>query len=130
MACEKMKDDLPQTISALPTYSFPMSDSHMSSSAMLSAAVGAAGVIPPPSSPSREDRHRFYQCVLEPLHVTCKPIDIDRLEMHTIRPGVTTMIMHVESWIPSIADRSIIRWRLFEKRKLTFEDPAPNTPPS
>ncbi len=94
---------------------------------ILSAAVGAAacasGATGPPKSPTTpEDNYRFYQCVFEslyPQHVTCKTID--KSEIHTITPSITTQIIPIDKWVPSVADRAIIRWRIFEKNKVNFE---------
>ncbi len=107
--------------------------SELNSSGILSAAVGGAACVPPPSAvlavaavaaapcppPSSEDRYRFYQCVFEPLHITCKPIA--PADIYTEIPGKNTQIQKIASWVPSVADRSIIRWRFFTKRSLEFE---------
>jgi hypothetical protein len=99
-----------------------MNHSIPSESGLLSAAVGAAACAgcPTPSSPTPEDRYRFYRCVLEPLHITCKRIGNN--EINTTEPGVKSVVMPIESWMPSIADRAVIRWRLFERRRLEFEE--------
>jgi hypothetical protein len=91
---------------------------------ILSAAVGAAACAglptsPPSPPPSSEDRYRFYQCVFEPLHIACKPIAATQI--HEGIPGKTTQIQAIANWVPSIADRAIIRWRFFEKRRLDFD---------
>jgi hypothetical protein len=100
-----------------------------SPSGLLSAAVGAAACagcpsIGTPTPPTPEDRHRFYRCVLEPLHVTCKPVRNDEIHKTATDPdpGVTSILIPIESWIPSVADRAVIRWRLFEARRLEFEE--------
>jgi hypothetical protein len=94
---------------------------------ILSAAVGAAACASVatgsggPSKPSSEDCYRFYQCVFDtlyPQHVKCKAID--KSKINTIAPGIT-QIIPIEKWIPTAADRAIIRWKLFEKGKLDFE---------
>jgi hypothetical protein len=97
-----------------------MSQQDSSPSGLLSAAVGAAACAGCPSPSTPEDRHRFYQCVLDSLHVTCKPIEKEAIS--NAPTGANTMIMPIESWIPPIADRAVIRWRLFEKRRLVFEE--------
>jgi hypothetical protein len=102
-----------------PSHSQSPSPQSISSPGLLSAAVGAAACAGCPA-PTSEDRYRFYRCVLEPLHVTCKPIGSD--EIRKMEPSVNTMLMPIESWIPSIADRAIIRWRLFENRRLEIVD--------
>jgi hypothetical protein len=94
---------------------------------ILSVAVGAAacasGATGPPKPPTPpEDRYRFYQCVFDPQmpqHVMCKAIN--KSQVHDTVVGTNSQLIAIENWMPSVADRAIIRFRLFEKRKLDFE---------
>ncbi len=67
-------------------------------------------------SPSR-DKYRFYQCVLEPMKSTCyevkPPLPLSDAEGNL-------RILRVPTWLPSVADRTLIRWKLFAEQRTEF----------
>ncbi len=71
---------------------------------------------------SKEDQYRFYQCVLEPLATYCYPVNKETASVSVGLSGKATRLVPIQSWVPSIADRAIIRWRLFSDRTLSFHN--------
>lgn len=70
--------------------------------------------------PPSEDRFRFYQCVFEPLSTHCYPINNDNPNPVSGISNKSTRILPIQSWVPKIADKAIIRYRLFMDQRLTF----------
>lgn len=96
-------------------------------SGILSAAVGAAACAHSPSASSGpsvppENSYRFYQCILDPvmpLRAVCK--HIDESQKNDAIVGVPTQIIPIQKWVPSFADSTILKWKLFGQRSLEIQ---------